>query len=84
MLGKKALQTGVSVGQDVLAGENLKTATKKHAKQALGLPSQNSPQSSAGKKVQKGKHNKEKTVRLQARNGKHLRSKRNPKTNFPS
>jgi len=34
----------------VLAGENLKTPTKKHAKQALGLPSQNSPQSSAGKK----------------------------------
>ena len=34
MLGKKALQTGVSVVQDVLAGENLKTATKKRAKQA--------------------------------------------------
>ena len=50
MLGKKALQTGVSVAQDVLAGENLKTATKKRVKQALGLPSQNSPQSGAGKK----------------------------------
>ena len=44
MLGKKAFQTGVSIGQDVSAGENLKTATKKRAKQALGLPSQNSPQ----------------------------------------
>jgi len=50
MLGKIALQTGVSVAQDVLVGENLKTTTKKHAKQALGLPSQNSPQSDAGKK----------------------------------
>ena len=65
MLGKKALQTGVDVAQDVLAGENLRS-------QVLV------------KKVQKGKHNQEKTVRLQARNGKHLRSKRNPKTNFPS
>lgn len=51
MLGKKALQTGVSVAQDVLAGENLKTATKKRAKQALSLPSQNSSQSGAVKKV---------------------------------
>ena len=34
----------------MLAGENLKTATKKRAKQALGLPSQDSPQSGAGKK----------------------------------
>ena len=55
MLGKKALQTGVSVAQDVLAGENLKKATKKRAKQALGLPSQNSPQSGAGKKGTKRK-----------------------------
>ena len=53
MLGKKALQTGVSVAQDVLAGENLKTATKKRAKQALGLPSQR--QSGAGKKGTKRK-----------------------------
>ena len=79
MLGKKALQTGVIVVQDVLAGENLKTATKKRVKQALGLPSQNSPQSGADKKkAQKGKRNQEKTIRLQARNGKHLRSRRNP------
>jgi len=55
MLGKKALQTGVSVAQDVLAGENLKTATKKRAKQALSLPSQNSSQSGVGKKVIKRK-----------------------------
>ena len=50
MLGRKALQTGVSVKQDALAGENLKTATKKRAKQALGLPSKKFPQSGAGKK----------------------------------
>ena len=31
MLGKKALQTGVDVAQDVLAGENPRTATKKRA-----------------------------------------------------
>ena len=74
MLGKKALQTGVDVAQD----ENLKTAAKTRDEQALGLPSQDFLQSGAGKKkVQKGKHNEEKTVRLQARNGKHLPSKRN-------
>ena len=50
MLGKKALQTGVNVAQDVLAGENFKTALTKQGKKALGLPSQNSPQSSAGRK----------------------------------
>ena len=50
MLGKKVFQTGVDVAQDVLAGENVKTATKKRAKQALGLPSQDSTQSGAGKK----------------------------------
>ena len=44
------IEMGVSVAQEVLAGENLKTATKKRVKQALGLPSQNSPQSGAGKK----------------------------------
>ena len=54
-LGKRALQTGVDVAQDVLAGENLKTATKKRAKQALGLPSQDSSQSGAGKKGTKRK-----------------------------
>ena len=55
MLGKKALQTGVNVAQDVLAGENLKTAVAKQDKKALGIPSQNSPQSGAGKKGTKRK-----------------------------
>ena len=55
VLGKKALQTGVQVAQDVLAGENVKTATKKCAKQALGLPSQNSSHSGGGRKATKRK-----------------------------
>ena len=55
VLGKKALQTDVQVAQDVLAGENVKTATKKRAKQALGLPSQNSSQSGGGRKAIKRK-----------------------------
>ena len=32
MLGKKALQEGVNVAQDVLAGENFSTAVAKHGK----------------------------------------------------
>ena len=55
VLGKKALQTGVQVAQDVLEGNNVKTATKKRAKQALGLPSQNSSQSGGGRKALKRK-----------------------------
>ena len=53
-LGKKALQTGVNVAQDMLAGENLTTATSKRVKQALSdMPSQNSLQSGAGQKASK-------------------------------
>ena len=53
VIGKKALQTGVNVVQDVLDGDNIKTAVHKRTKQALGLPSQNSlqGQSGAGKKA---------------------------------
>ena len=43
------------MAQDVLAGENVKTATKKRAEQALGLPSQNSSQSGGGRKAKKRK-----------------------------
>ena len=53
--GKKALQTGVNVAQDVLAGENIKAAATKQGRRALGLTSQNSPQSGAGKRVIKRK-----------------------------
>ena len=37
VIGKKALQTGVNVAQDVLDGDNIKKAISKQAKQALGL-----------------------------------------------
>ena len=85
MLGKKALQTGVDVAQDVLAGENVKTATKKRAKQALGLPSQNSSQSGEGQKSYNKKNARNK---ISSRPGKRAKAspqkRRNPKTNFPS
>ena len=56
MLGKKSLQTGVQVGQDVLEGDNVKTAVRKRAKQALGdVTSQNSSQSGSGWKATKRK-----------------------------
>ena len=57
VIGKKALQTGVNVAQDVLDGDNIKTAVHMRTKQALGLPSQNSlqRQSGAGKKAIKRK-----------------------------
>ena len=43
VIGKKALQTGVNVAQDVLGGDNIKTAISKQAKQAIGdMTSQNS------------------------------------------
>ena len=55
-LGKKALQTGVNVAQDMLTGKNLKTATSKRVKQALvDMSSQNSSQSGAGRKAIKRK-----------------------------
>ena len=57
VIGKKALPTGVNVAQDVLDGDNIKTAAHKRTKQVLGLPSQNSlqGQSGAGKKAIKRK-----------------------------
>ncbi|CAH3017893.1 unnamed protein product, partial [Porites evermanni] len=48
VIGKKALHTGVNVVQDVLDGDNIKTAVHKRTKQALGLPSQNSLQGQSG------------------------------------
>jgi len=35
VMGKKALQTGVNVAQDIPDGDNLKTAVRKQAKQTL-------------------------------------------------
>ena len=57
VLGKKALQTGANVAQDVLEGENFNTAVEKRGRQALGLASQKSPQTqaAAGRKAIKRK-----------------------------
>ena len=49
VLGKKALQTGVNVSQDVIEGNDIKAAVSKRAEQALGdITSQNSPQEQKG------------------------------------
>ena len=54
VLGKKALQTGVQVAQDVLEGDNVKTAVSKRPKEALSdMSSQNSSQSGSGRKATK-------------------------------
>ena len=56
VLGTKALQTGAQVAQDVLDGDDVKTAVSKRAKQALGdMTSQNSSQSGSGRKGTKRK-----------------------------
>ena len=58
VLGKKALQTGVNVAQDVIEGKDIKAAVSKRAKQALAdITSQNSPQeqSGGGRKTNKRK-----------------------------
>ena len=57
VIGKKALQTGVNVAQDVLDGGDIKKAIRTQAKQSLGLSAQNSlqGQSGAGKKALKRK-----------------------------
>ena len=39
MLGKKAIQTGFEVGQDVLEGKDFKNATVMRVKEAIGLTS---------------------------------------------
>ena len=49
VIGKKALQTGVNVAQDVLDGDNLKTAVSKQAEQAIGnMTSRKSQQAQSG------------------------------------
>ena len=56
VLGTKALQTGVQVAQDVLDGDDVKTAVSKRAKQAPGdMTSQNSLQSGGARKATKRK-----------------------------
>ena len=56
ILSTKALQTGAQVAQDVLDGDDVKSAVSKRAKQALGdMTSQNSSQSGSGRKGTKRK-----------------------------
>ena len=53
---KRALQTGAQVAQDVLNGDDVKTAVSKRTKQALGdMTSQNTSQSERGRKATKRK-----------------------------
>ena len=54
MLGKKALQTGVQVAQDVLEGNNVNTALTKRSKEAIGelVPQAGSVRKSTKIKIQ--------------------------------
>ena len=84
-LGKKALQTGVSVAQDMLAGENLKTATSKRVKQVLSdMPSQNSLQSGAGRKARNRTAQQRKNSSPPGKKQRTSSQKKNLKKNFLS
>ena len=54
VLGKKALQTGAQVAQDVLQGNNVNTALAKRSKEAIGglVPQARSGRKSTKRKVQ--------------------------------
>ena len=52
MLGKKALQTGVQVAQDVLEGNNVNLALAKRSREAIG---ELVPQAGSGRKSTKKK-----------------------------
>ena len=84
VIGKKALQTGVNVVQDVLDGDSIKTAVHKRTKQALGLPSQNSlqTQSGAGKKAIKRKGQGTKISSPQGKKAKTSPQQKKPKEKF--
>ena len=84
VIGKNALQTGVNVAQDVLDGDNIKKAVSKQAKQALGLPAQNSlqGQSGAGKKVIKRKAQGAKISSPPGKKAKVYLQQKKPKTIF--
>ena len=82
LIGKKALQTGFNVAQDVVHGDNIKTTIRKQAKQAIdNKTSQKSQQaqSGAGKKAIKRKPKAQNSVRLPTRKPKLLRGRRNLK-----
>ena len=54
VLGKKAIQTGVQVAQDVLEGNNVNTALAKRSREAIGglVPQAGSGRKSTKRKVQ--------------------------------
>ena len=83
MLGKKALQTGVDVAQDVLAGEKLKTAVTKQGRKFLGLPSQNSSQAGAGQKPTKRKVQPSKISSPPSKKRKKSSQQKKPEDKFP-
>ena len=82
-LGKKALQTAAQVAQDVVDGDNVKTAVSKRAKQALGdMTSQNSSQSGSGRKATKRKAQPAKNSSPPGKKRKTSPQQKKPKTIF--
>ena len=81
MIGKKALQTGVNVAQDVLDGDNIKRQSANRLNKPLVyLPRIHCRDNQElVKKLSKGKRKEPKSVHLSARKQKHLRSKRSVK-----
>ena len=85
VFGKKALQTGVNVAQDVLHGDNIKTAIRKQAKQAIDnitCPKSQQAQSGAGKKAIKRKAQGSKFSSSPGKKAKASPQLRKPKTIF--
>ena len=84
VIGRKALQTGVNIAQDVLDGDNIKKAISKQAKQAFGLPAQNSlqGQSGAGKKSIKRKAKGAKVTSPPAKKAKTSPQQKKPEEEF--
>ena len=79
VIGRKALQTGVNVAQDVLCGDNIKTAISKQAKQAIGnMTSQKSQQAQSGA-GQKGTKRKAQGSKISSPPGK--KAKTSPQQN---
>ena len=83
VLGKKALQTGVEMAQDVLDGDDVKTAFSKRAKQVLGdTTTQNSSQSGSGRKATKRKAQPAKNSSPPGKRAKASPQQKKPKTIF--
>ena len=83
VLGKKALQTGVQMAQDVLDGDDVQTAVSKRAKQVLGdLTSQNSSQSGSGRRPTKRKAQRAKNSSPPGKRAKASPQQKKPKTIF--